>query len=533
MSNCVYLNDFSGSSDWERLATAAEYLRGNPGSRLIIPAGVYDVTTPLAKQTMEDVIDGKYGRYPEKKMFRPDFPYSKGFDLSGIQGASIEADGALFLVDGFMEPVSITNSQDIRISGLIIDHKRKPYSKGVIQDVVITDAEKQEGYIVVAYGPEYPLGDNYPMPRFVIFDEFASRFVGYGEYGIRGRERVDENTWKYYGHHFKTDYRGKEFYIWHTFHSRPAIRIENAKNVTLFNVTIHSQPGMGIVAHRSENLEFNGLRVVPSAGEHMSTNTDATHITSCKGYLRYISCEFEGQGDDSLNVHTYYHTILSPVGSRCTLRVDAPTGTHSQTLDYPDEGDILELTAKGTLAVTELYRVVKSTPDFTNMTCDVELDRPLPENCERVMFANGTRCPELFFKNCFLHNHIARGVLIKTKKATIEHNTFIDLVGTAIVVAAEEWWYEGLCSTENIVIRGNRILNCARTGAMRANGSGGICVMVSCDDPSVQTHKNVVIEDNIIDCHHSEYGIYVSNTEHLTIARNSVVSAESQPVHIK
>jgi len=528
--NKISLADFHGT-DMERLAAAADFLRKNSGTTLIIPEGEYTVTTELAKKQMDDVIAGRYGSNPEPIMFNPKYKYSKGFDLSGIDTATIIANGAVFMVDGFMEPLSIKNSKDITICGLTIDYKRKPYSKGIIIESKERENETK-GYITIRFGEEYPLYENSPMPRWVVYSQHAGRFVDYGCVNLQERRYLGNNVFRFETGDAKKEYEGMEFYVWHTFHSRPGILIEESKNVTLDNVTIHSQPGMGIVAHRSENLEFRYLRVIPSAGEHMSTNTDATHITSCRGYLRYFGCEFEGQGDDSLNVHTYYHSIKEAEGKSCILKVEAPTGTHSQTLDHPDVGDILELTVRGTLEVADEYKVVGIKPDYENMTCGVTFEKELPEDCDNYMFANGTQCPTLTVIGCTARNHIARSVLVKTKNAVIENNIFTDIVGTAIEVAAEEWWSEGLCSTENIVIRRNHIKDCARTGVTRIKGSGGITVTMDCKTPKEKTHKNVLIEDNIIDCPDSEYAIYASNVQNLVIRRNHAVS-KKETVMIK
>lgn len=521
----INLNEFFGS-DMEKLASAADYMRKNSGTVLVIPEGEYNITTELARTQMNDIISGKYGENPEPIMFNPKYVYSKGFDLSGIDTAEIIADGAVFMVDGFMEPISIKNSQKITIRGLTIDHKRKPYSKGIVTEV----ETGEKGWIIVKFGEEYPLESGSPMPRWVFYSHDAGRFVDYARFGFSCRELCGENTFKFSTDGAKQEYLGMEFYVWHTFHSRPAVLIEESADVLLENVVINSQPGMGIVAHRSENIEFKALRVIPSAGEHMSTNTDATHITSCKGYLKYIGCEFEGQGDDSLNVHTYYHSIHEADGCSCVLKVESPTGTHSQTLDHPDTGDILELTERGTLAVTDHYRVIAVHTDCENMLCKVTLDKPLPEECGKFMFANATQCPSLTVSGCLMDNHIARGVLVKTKRALIENNVLTDIVGTAIEVAAEEWWSEGLCSTEDIIIRRNHIKDCARTGVTRIKGSGGITVSLDGRTPNKKTHKNVVIEDNIISCPDSEHAIYVSNTEHLVIRRNHAVSREEAVV---
>ena len=527
MKNTIKLSCFEGKTTIERFSKAAEWLRVHPGTTLVMDPGVYEIATPLAQQTMSEALSGAYGENPQNVMFTPDFVYSTGFLLEGMEKITLSAYGALLMVDGFMEPIAIRNSRNITVEGLTIDHKRKPFSMGVVSDVQWQ--EKEKGSFCVQFGADYPTCPQTPMPRLALYDPYASRFVGYGEYRIIRREWLEGNCWRFSFEGMRFNPVGMECYVWHAFHSRPAIRIEEAQNICLRDVTIHSQPGMGVVAHRSSDLLLSSMRVVPSAGVHMSTNTDATHFTSCKGTVRIENSVFEGQGDDSVNIHTYYHTIREADGCSSIVELEAPDGTHTQSPDVPDAGDLLELTDLNTLACTGTYRVLAA-EQITHRTSRLLLDQPLPENCLGFAFANASQTARFEFCNNLCRNHIARSVLVKVKNALIENNTIMDATGTGIFVAAEAEWREGLCTTQDIVIRRNRIVNCGRANSSgRKNDSGGICVTVDAENAIAPTHASVIICDNIIDCPEAPYGIYVSNIAKLVLERNDV-NALQEPV---
>lgn len=533
MRNTVYLSQFNGENDTALFADAMAYLHKNPNTTLVVEPRVYDITTPLSRKTMEDVLSGVYGINPESAMFSPDFAYSSGVSLEGQSGTVLSAHGATLMIDGFMEPLTLLNCENITVQGLTIDHKRKPFSQGIISDTKWRSKKEGTGSFIVTFGDEYPTNENMPMPRYAAYDPYSSRIVHYGEYRVVRREPLGGNRWKFHFRNLKHNLDGMEFYVWHTFHYRPAILIENAVNTVLENVTIHSQPGMGIVAHRSTDIRIRGLRVVPSAGCHMSTNTDATHFTSCKGLVRLENSVFEGQGDDSINIHTFYHSIEQHNGCACTTVLRAPTGTHSQTADYPDAGDVLELVNMRSLNCIDTYRVVSREATDSPWKSNLILDKPLPDDCADLAFANATQMPRLEFAGNSCRSHLARSILVKIKDALIEDNTIMDVVGTGIYVAAEAWWFEGLCTTENIVVRRNRVVNCGRFGNPACpRGSAGVCVTIDAKEPTVATHKNVTIEDNIIDCPDAPHGIYVSNTENATVGRNQVRSA-SDPIVIE
>ena len=533
MSNVVSLSSFSGENDHALFANAMAYLREHPNTTLVVEPRVYDIGTPLSRKTMEDVISGVYGNNPEGAMFSPDFAYSSGVSLEGQSGTTVIADGATLMIDGFMEPLTLLNCENITVKGLTIDHKRKPYSQGIISELKWRSKAEGTGSFIVTFGEEFPTCESTPMPRYIAYDPYANRQVYYGEYRVMRREYLGDNRWKFSFKNLKHDLTGMEFYVWHTFHYRPAILIENAVNTILENVTIHSQPGMGIVAHRDTDIRISGLRVVPSTGNHMSTNTDATHFTSCKGTVRVENSVFEGQGDDSINIHTFYHSIDKTGDCTCTTYLQAPGKTHSQTADYPDPGDILELTDMNSLSVVDTYRVISREATESPWKSKLVLDKPLPADCTDLAFANATQMPRLEFVGNFCRSHIARSVLVKIKDALIEDNTIMDVVGTGIYIAAEAWWFEGLCTTENIEIRRNRIVHCGRMGnAARPRGCAGICVTIDANNPTAATHKHVVIEDNIVDCPESPHGVYVSNAVEAIVRRNHITSSD-EPVVVE
>lgn len=522
----VTLTRFTAASDIETFAAAMEYCRENPGTTLLVPPGTYHITSDLAKSAMDSVMTGEWGRNPQRIMFNPKYEYTRGISFDGQRGTHVIADGAVLMVEGFMEPVSLINCEDIEIRGLTIDHLRKPYSRGTVRELQPAD-EKGERECVIEFDKDCPVCEKSPLTlRYIFFDPETGRNI---YTGLHGYEFADS-------HHLKAKLGGHPalhdgvlFYTVHSFHSRPGILVENAKNIRLTDITIHSQPGMGIVGNRSENVIITGLKVVPSAGHHMSTNTDATHFTSMKGLLRFENCIFDGQGDDFTNVHSYYQAILEKVeGNTCIMQEKTPDGTHAQTLDYPDIGDTLELTNRKTLRTVGHYIVTDCVPMHDEWKCQVTLDKPLPDDTEDLVLSDITRLPRVELVNCTATRHFARSILLKNRDALIENCTFRDIMGPAIVAAAEAWWYEGVCPA-NIVIRGNKIYNCAETWGE----AGGIVVKADSEQAEGCSITNITIEDNYIECPNGKPGIFIRNTDGVVIRNNTIRTSGSIDMHIE
>ncbi len=403
------------------------------------PPGVYNITSELAKEAQRKVMMREYGENPQPVMFNPRYEYTRGLSINGLHDCVIDAYGALFLVDGFMEPVSITNCSNVEVRGFTVDHKRKPYSKATITDLHLSESGTQ--WCTLEF--EEPIfKETFLGLRALFYDPEAEKVLR-GPY-IAETRFVDE-------YHASACilggnvHNGIEVYIVHAYHSRPAILIEHSMNITLTDVTVNSQPGMGVVGNRCENITLTRLSVVPSRGHHMSTNTDATHFTSIKGKLKLKDCRFVGQGDDFVNVHAYYHAIVRrDAPNICYLQEKTPDGTHSQTLDYPDVGDLMELSSMDTLATLDTYKVIEVVPMPDEWMCKVVLDHDLPEITEGLAMADITRLPDVEITGCYAAEHFARSILIKTRSAIIEGNIFRDVFGTAIAISSEANWFEGV-----------------------------------------------------------------------------------------
>ena len=508
----VSFTNFYNSMDDDAVTAfreASAYLREHPNADFLIPAETYRITTPLAREAMAHVLSGDWGENPQKVMFNPHYRYDSGFSLAGQHGTAVYADRAMFLVDGFMEPVTIADCENVTLSGLTIDHLRKPYAFGVVESL----AEPVDGWrdCVIRLDDTCPITEKSPIRlRYGFFDPEtrANRYAN-------AEPPVYTDA-----HHIRTRVQGDcvrlgdAFCTVHTFHARPGILIERAKNVRLVDVTIHSQPGMGIVGNRSEDVVIEGLSVVPSRGQYWSSNTDATHFTAMKGLLRFSHCRFSHHGDDATNVHGYYQAVVGVCGGNTYLTQEkTPDGTHAQTLDYPDIGDTVEVSRIDSMEVVDTLTVVDCTPLPDAWMCRVTFDHALPEDTDGLILADVTRLPRVEFVDCDVSHHFARSVLLKNRDSLVENCTFHHAQGPAVVAAAEAYWYEGVCPA-NLTVRGCRITDCGMWGE-----AAGIVVKADCDHPTGQPIRGVTITDNEITAH-AAHAIFVRNTDGVTIRGN-------------
>lgn len=524
--NKVFVNDFGavpddGKDDASALRKAAEFARTHEGTTLIFAPGTYILRDEAAVELENTVMKGAYGQDPEKKMFVPYHTYSRGLDFTGARNLTVQANGATLMLDGWMEGVSIENTDNLTINGLTIDFVRKPMSEGIITDI------QDKSYTVYFNRAAHTLTAETPFPRLNIWDnEVDGRYVH--THGFNVDAVVAPNTLRFHGQLPKR-LVGAAVGAPHTFHYRPAIFIHESRNTVLNDVTINANCGMGIVGFHTDGVVMNRLNVVPARGYHFSTNTDATHFASCEGEIVFDGCTFYGQGDDATNVHGYYHDIAAASGYTATLELRAPTFTHAQLSDVPRPGDVLTLVNIKNLEPLGEYRVKSVNHKEKSIPFDVTLDKKLPANYKDCYLINSTLMPRVVFQNCLDWGHMARGVLIKTTGgALIQNNVFRGLTHSAITLSSEANWKEGWHS-KDVVIRGNKIVNCAQNGEYR--GAGIALNIVAQEAKDVRLHENILIEGNeIISCSNGDCGILVSNAKRVTVVGNTVKGCKQEMI---
>lgn len=498
-----------GIDDSEAFRAAMKVCRETSGTVLYIPSGVYNFRDEAAVKIEYEAISGQYGEDVQGRLFKVDAPYVKALDLNKGRDITIEADGATLLQEGWYETISITDAQNITIRGLTITHKRPPYTIGEIINV-------SDKYFDIHIDTLcFPYLDHTITGRIHFWDVEKQRIYT-GAWHER-KELLDKG--KIRVHSKARPKIGDYCILRHSAHYRAGIFIKESSDILIDNVKIHSQPGMGIVGHRSENITMRNLHVIPEPGSVVSTNTDATHFTSCKGKIILDACKFGGQGDDCTNIHNYYWSIYRRSTNREVLIAVESADLHSLSLDYPDIGDTLALVSKENLNTFEKYVVEKVDTTGQNMQIRIGLNKGVEYNTNEYYLTNLTRRPSVEIINNTVRSHMARAYLIKTNNVKITGNVIQSSSGTAIQLGAEAGWRES-SPVENILIENNWIIGCGY-GHGRQKGSA---INVEVNGIKVTPdflNKNITIRNNTIQAE-GKNAIYLSGAKNIDICTNEI-----------
>lgn len=499
-----------GKNDAEALRSAAAYCRTHPGTVFYIAPGVYDFKDNEAVRIEREAISGAYGRDDmavQRKLFNPSEKYVRALDFNGCHNLTIKAEGATLRLYGWYEVISLVKTHNIHIEGLAIIYNRPPSTIGRIT------ASTPE-YFDMKIDPErYCYLDSIVTGRMHFFDA-KRELIYFG--GVKKKELLNPSTIRMYS--TTQPAIGDYGILRHGGHYRPAIMIKESSDVELLNVKIFSHPGMGVVGHLSNNITLDGLQVVPEPGSVISTNTDATHFTSCSGKLVIRNSKFRGNGDDCTNIHNYYYCIYPESPKRVEIRIE-DADLHAQSLDYPSVGDTMLVLSSKNMVEQGRYVVQKVHTSTAKWKVEIELNRPLQlSNPKDYYMTNLTRFPHVYIINNAVNCHMARAFLVKSPNVYIAGNCIVHSTHTAIKLGGELSWHEA-GPTHNVVIENNYISGCGYAVAPEEAS----CIYTSTESPETPpcVNHDIIIRNNTFDTDKPN-AIVLKDSEHVQILNNTI-----------
>lgn len=515
----ICLSDFGAvadddQNDREAFQKALDACRKNPGTTLYIAPGSYTIRDEKAVEFEYKGINGQYGEDVQGYFFKPKAPYVIGLDMDGCKNITIDAIGVTIVQEGWFEAISITNAENVTIKGLKLTHKRPPFTTGVVI------ASRADYFDMLIDTVRYPYLTDKITGRVHFYDVNRQRIYtgGWNE----KKELIDRQTIRIYSR--TNPPLGDLCVLRHCAHNRAGILIKESVHTTLEDVTIHSQPGMGIIGHRSDHIRMQNVQIIPAVHTVTSTNTDATHFTSCKGKIVFDGCKFGGQGDDCTNIHNYYWTVYKEEDLKSVRVTVEKADLHALSLDYPDVGDTLALVLKENLTPVAWFKTEKVETSVDDWKVTITLDKEFDYEPEKYYMTNLTRRPAVEILNNTVRSHMARAFLIKTNNVRIAGNVIQQSSGSAIQLGAEAGWRES-GPVENILIENNWIIGCGYGHGVQKG------TVVSAEVNGIRTkadilNQKIIIRNNVIEAT-GKSAIFISDTKNIEIYNNEINGSEN------
>ena len=463
-------------------------------------------------------------------------PSTGSHSLSMIDAEGVLWDGqnAEFIVHnpaiGFLSLLRCTNTI---IKDFSVDYATLPFTQGVVTNIDVTG-----GFF------DFKLDDGFPLPT---TDDFVYAPQRWGMFkNLKGG--IKEGTANLISHNrfFELigprEYRygnqsanrldnvevGDYFVHIGRYNGNTIIRNTGGKNLTYINVTAYTSPAGGFNARDSEEWNVIDCHIKLKEGRVQTTNADGMHVLGGKIGPWVENSSFEGFSDDFMNIkHTRRSIKEVHSSTEITVQNSVEVGENMEFYN-PRDGVLIGEASVTNVAVlgSNLFKLTLS--NAVNITTINDDDDQLADKAYIESRSNES----LVFRNNIVRNSRRYGILIQSKYAIIENNTFQNLSGAAIRIENGVDWGEGFRASQ-IEIRNNRIENCGYDKSyIEESNSAAISVdfaklQVPCtpnggfcgtETSEYRAHSDIRIIDNTI--LYNKKGLYLKNIQGLTVENN-------------
>jgi hypothetical protein len=466
--------------------------------------------------------------------------------IEGMKNVTIDAMGSDFIYHDKMQPITIDSSKNIIIKNVNIDWDVPIMGQGQIVavntnyiDVAISDETPYE----INNGKIFFIGEGWKdeMWDAMEFDKDTKRiaqncgdgclkdsFYTYKANEIsKGLVRINYLVGRKPG-------VGNYLAMRHSERGHAGTFIVNSKNVTLQNVNMYQNAGLGILSQFSENLTFNNVQCVPNPTKNrvFAGHDDGLHFSNCKGQITVDHCTFLGLMDDPINVHGTSVQIIEKINDRTLLC----KFMHYQSLGFvwARKGETIgfieneAMNSFGT-GMVESFKARNETEFEITFAATLPKEMAVGDALENLTWA-----PDVSIKNNVFGSCRARGVLVTTPgKVVIENNVF-ESSGSAILISgdANGWFESG--AVKDVLIKNNTFNDPCLTSIFQ------FCEAIISIYPEIPKlnnnkpfHRNIRIENNIFNPY--DYPVlYAKSVEGLTFNDNIIKrSTNFTPMHAR
>jgi hypothetical protein len=477
-----------------------------------------------------------------------DAPKNLAILIEKFKELTLEGNGSEFVFHGPIQPITIDNSENVKVQDLNIDWDIPLTAQGKVlatspKSIDLEIDTKQFPYEITD-GKMIFTGENWKAEsRWFMEYEAGTHRIAYhtgDEDCVRGyweKYSVSElkpGTVRMNGEFTRVPAVGNYLILRHSERNHAGIFIQESKNVKLENVTVYHTGGLGILAQFTRNLDYQNVKLMPNAAKnrYFSGHDDGFHISNCAGQVNISNCEFGGLMDDPINVHGTSVKIMEKLSDRklkCRFMHEQSTGMTwghaNDTIGFLDNESMATI-SKGVLTKFEKLNRDEFTVEFKDeMPAEIKANEAL-ENLSWTPSANIT--------NCKFHSCRARGLLVSTpRKVVIDKNEF-ESSGSAILIAGDaNGWYES-GAVNDVTITNNIFWDACMTSMYQfCEGIISIYPIVPKVDSQKPYHRNITIEQNTF--HAFDYPVlYALSVDGIRFTKNRIVrSHEFEPFHAR
>lgn len=477
-----------------------------------------------------------------------DAPKNLAILIEKCKELTLEGNGSEFIFHGPIQPITVDNSENIKIQNINIDWDIPLTAQARVlaatpKNIDLEIDTKQFPY-EVADGKLLFTGENwkaepsgymeYVADKHLIAPQTGDEGCIRGDRSKRSFEELKPGTVRMNGEFTRTPEVGNYLIIRHSKRDHAGVFIQESQNVKLENVNVYHCAGLGVLAQFTRNLDYKNVRFMPNAAKnrYLSGHDDGFQVSNCAGQVNINHCEFGGLMDDPINVHGTSVKIiekLSELKLKCRFMHEQSTG-----MTWGHVNDTIGFLENESMA-TVSKRVLTGFEKLNRDEFTVEFKSAVPaELVAGDALENLSWSPSVNISGCKFHSCRARGLLVSTPgKVVIDKNEF-ESSGSAILIAGDaNGWYES-GAVNDVTITNNIFWDACLTSMYQfCEGIISIFPIIPKVDPQKLYHCNITIANNTF--HAFDYPVlYALSVDGIRFSKNRIVrSHEFEPFHAR
>ena len=475
-----------------------------------------------------------------------DAPKNLAILIEKCKNLTLEGNGAEFVFHGPNQPITIDNSENVKVQNVNIDWDIPLTAQARVlaaspQNIDLEIDTKQFPY-EIADGKLQFVGEDwkaepsgymeYMAEKHLIAPQTGDAGCIRGDRSKRSFEELKPGVVRMNGEFTRTPTVGNYLIIRHSKRDHAGIFVQESQNIKLENVNVYHCAGLGVLAQFTRNLDYRNVRFMPNAAKnrYLSGHDDGFQVSNCAGQVNIDHCEFGGLMDDPINVHGTSVKIIDKLNERklkCRFMHEQSTGMiwgHANDTIGFLENESMATISKGVLAKFEKLNRDEFTVEFKDA---IPLAIESGDALENLSWSPSVSITNSKFNSCR-----ARGLLVSTPgKVVIDKNEF-QSSGSAILIAGDaNGWYES-GAVNKVTITNNIFWDACMTSMYQfCEGIISIYPIVPKVDPQKPYHRNITIEQNTF--HAFDYPVlYALSVDGIRFTKNRIVrSHEFEPFH--
>ncbi len=477
-------------------ALAACRIKKNPV--LIFPKGRYDFWPQLAAEKLY---------YESNTDFIP--KRICPILIEGFKNLTVDFSDAALIFHGQVQPITIDSCENIILKNVNIDWEVPVMGQGQIIAVAenyIDVAIKEESPYQIENGKLFFIGEGWKseLNDIMEFDQ-NTKFIaqgcgdgclGDGFYTYRAAA-ISNGVVRFNYSMLRKPTVGNYLALRHSARDHAGTFIVNSKNISVENLNMFQNSGLGILSQYTENLSFKNVQCIPNAakGRVFAGHDDGLHFSNCKGLITVDQCKFVGLMDDPINVHGTSVKIIKKLADKKLLCSFMHYQSFGFTWARPGEKiGFVENEVMNSLGTG----VVQSFTAINEKEFEITFKEAIPKNITAGdALENLTWSPEVIIKNSFFGSCRARGILVTTPAKVVIENNIFESSGSAILISGDaNGWYES-GAVKEVLIR-NNIFNeaCLTSMFQFCEAIISIYPEIPKPDSSKPFHRNIKIINN-------------------------------------